>query len=85
MATQLRIELGRAKSLVRDETFAVVLADDVIISERPCPAQLRSVYEWSGQPVIALMEVAAGEFRLRHCQWQKGDQFPWNSRRVQNQ
>jgi len=49
----------RAKSLVRDETFAVVLADDVIISERPCLAQLRSVYEWSGQPVIALMEVAA--------------------------
>lgn len=47
----------RAKSLVREETFAVVLADDVIISGKPCLAQLRSVYEWSGQPVIALMEV----------------------------
>jgi len=49
----------RAKSLVCDETFAVVFADDVIISERPCLAQLRSVFEWSGQLVIALMEVAA--------------------------
>ncbi|HYM13686.1 MAG TPA: UTP--glucose-1-phosphate uridylyltransferase GalU [Bryobacterales bacterium] len=45
------------KELVADEAFAVVLADDVILSERPCLRQLLDVYEHTGHAVIAVMEV----------------------------
>ena len=45
------------KELVADEPFAVVLADDVILSERPCLRQLLDVYEHTGQSVLAVMEV----------------------------
>ncbi len=45
------------KELVADEPFAVVLADDVIVSERPCVRQLLDVYEHTGCSVLAVMEV----------------------------
>ncbi len=47
----------RAKELVGNEPFAVVLADDVIDSEIPCIRQLLDVYEFYGASVVALMEV----------------------------
>jgi UTP--glucose-1-phosphate uridylyltransferase len=47
----------RAKELVGNEPFAVVLADDVIDSEVPCIRQLIDVYEFYGASVVALMEV----------------------------
>ena len=47
----------RAKELVGNEPFAVVLADDVIDSEVPCLRQLLDVYEFYGASVVALMEV----------------------------
>jgi UTP--glucose-1-phosphate uridylyltransferase len=47
----------RAKELVGNEPFAVVLADDVIDSEVPCLRQLLDVYEFYGASVLALMEV----------------------------
>jgi UTP--glucose-1-phosphate uridylyltransferase len=47
----------RAKELVGNEPFAVVLADDVIDSEVPCLRQLMDVYEFYGASVVALMEV----------------------------
>ncbi len=47
----------RAKELVGNEPFAVVLADDVIDSEVPCIRQLLDVYEFYGASVVALMEV----------------------------
>lgn len=47
----------RAKELVGNEPFAVVLADDVIDSEVPCIRQLLDVYEFYGASVLALMEV----------------------------
>ncbi|MEO8657583.1 MAG: UTP--glucose-1-phosphate uridylyltransferase GalU [Bryobacteraceae bacterium] len=47
----------RAKELVGNEPFAVVLADDVIHSETPCLRQLSQIYEFYGAPVLALMEV----------------------------
>lgn len=48
----------RAKELVGDDAFAVVLADDLIHAEVPCLKQLKSVYEaLGGGGVIALMEV----------------------------
>ena len=47
----------RAKELVGNEPFAVVLSDDVIESETPCVRQLLDVYEFYGASVVALMEV----------------------------
>jgi UTP--glucose-1-phosphate uridylyltransferase len=45
------------KELVADEPFATVLADDVIVSERPCIRQLLDVYEAMGHSVVAVIEV----------------------------
>jgi UTP--glucose-1-phosphate uridylyltransferase len=47
----------RARELVANEPFAVILSDDVIDSEVPCLRQLLDVYEFYGAPVVALMEV----------------------------
>jgi UTP--glucose-1-phosphate uridylyltransferase len=47
----------RAKELVGNEPFAVVLSDDVIAAETPCVRQLLDVYEYYGASVLALMEV----------------------------
>jgi UTP--glucose-1-phosphate uridylyltransferase len=47
----------RARELVGDEPFAVVLADDVIDSEVPCVRQLLDVHEFFCAPVLAVMEV----------------------------
>src|SRR5947209_6874581 len=47
----------RAKELVGNEPFAVILSDDVIASEIPCVRQLLDIYEFYGAPVVALMEV----------------------------
>ncbi|HVR41025.1 MAG TPA: UTP--glucose-1-phosphate uridylyltransferase GalU [Thermoanaerobaculia bacterium] len=53
--------LGHAVATARDavgnEPFAVVLPDDVILAEEPCLLQMRRVFEDTGRPVIALMEV----------------------------
>ncbi len=47
----------RAKELVGDEPFAVVLADDLIDAETPCLRQLLDVYNFFNAPVLAVMEV----------------------------
>lgn len=47
----------RAKELVANEAFAVVLSDDVINAEIPCLRQLQDIYEFYGCSVLALMEV----------------------------
>jgi len=47
----------RAKELVGNEPFAVVLSDDIIASETPCVRQLLDIYEYYGASVLALMEV----------------------------
>lgn len=47
----------RAKELVGNEPFAVILSDDIIASQTPCVRQLLDVYEYYGAPVLALMEV----------------------------
>ena len=47
----------RAKDLVGNEPFAVVLSDDIITSETPCIRQLLDVYDFYGASVLALMEV----------------------------
>jgi UTP--glucose-1-phosphate uridylyltransferase len=50
-----------ARDAVGDQPFAVVLPDDVILAEEPCLRQMRRVFEETGRPVIALMEVTAEE------------------------
>jgi UTP--glucose-1-phosphate uridylyltransferase len=47
----------RAKDLVGEEPFAVILSDDIIASKTPCTKQLVDVYNQYGASVIALMEV----------------------------
>jgi UTP--glucose-1-phosphate uridylyltransferase len=47
----------RAKELVGNEPFTVVLSDDIIASEVPCIRQLLDVYEYYGASVLALVEV----------------------------
>jgi UTP--glucose-1-phosphate uridylyltransferase len=47
----------RARAIVGNEPFAVVLSDDVIDAEIPCLRQLLDVYEFFGASVVALMEV----------------------------
>jgi UTP--glucose-1-phosphate uridylyltransferase len=47
----------RARAIVGNEPFAVVLSDDVIEAEIPCLRQLLDVYEFFAAPVLALMEV----------------------------
>jgi len=50
-----------ARVAVGDNPFAVVLPDDVILADEPCLHQMRRVFEETGRPVIALMEVASDE------------------------
>jgi UTP--glucose-1-phosphate uridylyltransferase len=50
-----------AKDAVGNEPFAVVLPDDVILADDPCLLQMRRVFEETGRPVIALMEVPPEE------------------------
>ncbi len=47
----------RARELVAEQPFAVILSDDVIDADVPCLRQLLDVYEFYNAPVVALMEV----------------------------
>lgn len=51
----------RAKELVGNEPFTVVLSDDIIASEVPCIRQLLDVYEYYGASVLALVEVPSDQ------------------------
>ena len=51
----------QARDAVGNEPFAVLLPDDVIMSDDPCLNQMRRVFEETGRPVIALMEVEPHE------------------------
>jgi UTP--glucose-1-phosphate uridylyltransferase len=50
-----------AKDAVGNHPFAVVLPDDVILADEPCLMQMRHVFEETGRPVVALMEVSHEE------------------------
>jgi UTP--glucose-1-phosphate uridylyltransferase len=50
-----------ARDAVGNEPFGVVLPDDVILAELPCLLQMRRVFEDTGRPVVALMEVSPEE------------------------
>ena len=46
-----------ARSLVGDEPFAVLLADDLMVCEQPCLAQMVEAYERTGGNLAAIIEV----------------------------
>jgi UTP--glucose-1-phosphate uridylyltransferase len=46
-----------ARALVGDEPFAVLLADDLIVCEKPCLTQMVEAYEETGGNVVAIVEV----------------------------
>ena len=50
-----------ARDLVGDEPFAVMLADDLIDSDKPCIRQLLEIFQETNESVVALMEVPQSE------------------------
>ncbi|HEX7232588.1 MAG TPA: UTP--glucose-1-phosphate uridylyltransferase GalU, partial [Candidatus Binatia bacterium] len=50
-----------ARDLVGNEPFAVMLADDLIDSAKPCIRQLLDIFQTSNESVVALMEVPPAE------------------------
>mgnify|MGYP003873125365 CR=1 FL=1 len=51
----------RARDLVGEEPFAVILSDDVIEAPTPCLRQLLDIHEFYNVSVLALMEVPASQ------------------------
>ncbi len=52
-----------AKSIIKDEPFAVLLPDDLIVSKKPCIGQLADVYNEFGDPVIAVQRVPESDVK----------------------
>jgi UTP--glucose-1-phosphate uridylyltransferase len=52
-----------ARHLVGSEPFAVLLADDLVLSDQPCLSQLLDVYAETGGNVVAVMDVPREETR----------------------
>jgi len=50
-----------ARDAVANDPFAVLLPDDVILAEEACLKQMRRVFEETGRPVVALMEVPSDQ------------------------
>lgn len=46
-----------ARNLVGDEPFAILLADDLVLSKQPCIGQLIDVYNKTGGNALAVMDV----------------------------
>jgi UTP--glucose-1-phosphate uridylyltransferase len=46
-----------ARNLVGGEPFAVLLADDLVLSNKPCLKQMTEAYEETGGNVVAVMDV----------------------------
>ncbi len=49
--------IGCARDFVRNEPFAVLLGDDVVVSEQPAIGQLMEVYEKRGASVLGVQRV----------------------------
>jgi UTP--glucose-1-phosphate uridylyltransferase len=58
---QIPLGLGHAvwcaRDLVGDEPFAVLLADDLMVCDVPCLAQMVEAYEETGGNIVAIIEV----------------------------
>ena len=58
--------VGRARSFVGEEPFAVLYGDDVVFSEVPVCKQLIDVYEKYGKPVVGVKPVPIEDVR-KYC------------------
>jgi UTP--glucose-1-phosphate uridylyltransferase len=65
-----------AKSVVGDEPFAVILSDDVILSETPVIGQMAEAFESYGGAIISVMEVAHEEISKYGSVIPSGDPSP---------
>jgi UTP--glucose-1-phosphate uridylyltransferase len=66
-----------ARELVGNEPFAVLLADDMIDSEKPCLKQMIEAYEETGSSILATMEVdgaAISSYGVINAQPVKGNE-----------
>ncbi|MBQ8908497.1 MAG: UTP--glucose-1-phosphate uridylyltransferase [Clostridia bacterium] len=58
--------VGRARSFVGDEPFAVLYGDDIIFSQTPVCRQLIDAYEAYGRPVVGVKPVPMEQVR-KYC------------------
>jgi UTP--glucose-1-phosphate uridylyltransferase len=50
-----------AKSFIGDEPFAILLGDDIVMSETPCLKQIINVFEYCNSSVVAVQSVPENE------------------------
>lgn len=50
--------IGCARAFIGNEPFAVLLGDDIVVSEKPAIGQLMDVYEQYGETVLGVQRVA---------------------------
>ena len=53
----LAMRYSCAKSFIGNEPFAVLLGDDIVMSETPCLKQIINVFEYCNSSVVAVQEV----------------------------
>ncbi|ASS73982.1 UTP--glucose-1-phosphate uridylyltransferase [Tumebacillus algifaecis] len=52
-----------AQQFIGDEPFAVMLGDDIMLSERPALRQMIDIYEWYDTEVVGVQQVALPDVR----------------------
>jgi UTP--glucose-1-phosphate uridylyltransferase len=53
--------IGCARAFIGNEPFAVLLGDDIVVSDKPAIGQLMDVYEQCGQTVVGVQRVPKSE------------------------
>lgn len=53
-----------AKEYINDDDFAVLLGDDIVVSDAPCTKQLVDVFKKRGRSVVAVEEVPSSDAHL---------------------
>ena len=53
-----------AKEYINDDDFAVLLGDDIVVSDTPCTKQLVDVFKKRGRSVVAVEEIPSSEAHL---------------------
>ena len=53
--------IGCARAFIGNEPFAVLLGDDIVVSEKPAIGQLMDVYDTCGETVLGVQRVAQAE------------------------
>jgi UTP--glucose-1-phosphate uridylyltransferase len=67
-----------AKSFIGNEPFAVLLGDDIVMSETPCLKQIIKVFEYCNSSVIAIQSVADNDVSKYGIIKPKGTNFEPN-------